>query len=94
MLLPEISCFKKQKLGVANITSLCIKSPFPVPSINYNTFESDVYKFINLKIVLKGLTVIKKRRLGVDPVFDVSWTIILSFWDPRLTMPIIWNGRK
>ena len=74
-----ISRFENPKFGGANMISKWIKFTFPVSISDYNTFKSDVYSCIKLKIVLKGLIVVEKRRL-IDPVFAVSWTIFRVLW--------------
>ena len=42
---------------------------------DYNTLNAEVYNFMKFKMVIKGLIVIEKHRLEVDPIFAVSWTI-------------------
>ena len=61
-----------------------IKSPFPGPISGYNIFKPDQYTFIKFKIVIKGLIVVEKQKLEVEPFFAVSWTFFEFLWNQDL----------
>ena len=70
-----------------------MKFPFTGPISEYNMFKPEKWKCMTLKTAIKGLIVIGKRRLEVDPFFSVSWKSS-RFVDPRIMMTIQWNREK